>query len=326
MLNFTTETILNDLSKVKYALGALSAPVSGVNWDPAIEATKKALVIERLNKFIVGGTSDSIKGSKVYRRLATAAVLASSQVVIPTVVVGTLYRVGVTITTNGYADGQFARDRVTYGKPFYIELVATATTAATAATALAAAWNKTYANYDNFVVASVPSAANLVFTAVNNPFISFKDIVLESIDVVTGAATTLAATVTVLAAGAESFGDFTNLIKNHRLPTLDNNRPFGENQEELPVMGATYNQYTFEYVTDRGSMGISVVGDQSTSKTTHVLFVNNAAPKVSRHITGATSALVADYNFEEILKAVGLTVIDVPSGDVTAGISVPTEA
>ena len=326
MFDFTTETILNDLSKVKYALGALTAPVSGVNWDPAIEATKKALVIERINKFIVGGTYDNIKGSKVYRRLATAAALSQTQVVIPTVVVGTLYRIGVQVTTNGYADGMFARDRTTYGKPFYVELLATATTAATAAAALAAAWNAAYQTYDNFIVASVPSGANLTFTAVGNPFIDIQSVILESIDLITGTPTTVPAVVTNLVTGAASFGDFTDMIKNHRLPTLDNNRPFGENQEELPIMGATYTQYTFEYVTDRGTMGSSVVGDQSTSKTTHVFYVNNSAPRVSRHISGATALLTANYNFEEILKAVGLTVIDVTSGDVTAGIAVPTEA
>lgn len=325
MFNFTTETILNDLSKVKVLVGALVAPASAVAWDPGIEAGKKALYVERVNKFVVGG-ADTIKNNRVYRRLATPAILASSQIVIPTVVVGTLYRVGVTITTNGYADGQFARDRTTYGKPFYIELVATAVTAATAAAAIAAAWNKTYATYENFMIASVPAGANLVFTSVGNPFITIKDIVFESIDILTGTPTTIVAPVTVITAGVESFGDFTNLIKNHRLPTLDNNRPFGENQEELPVMGATYNQYTFEYVAERGVMAQSVVGGLATSKTTHVFFVNNAAARVSRHITGATAPVVANYSFEELLKAAGLTIIDIPAGDVTAGVAVPVEA
>ena len=324
MLDFTTETILNDLSKVKVVLGALSAPASAVSWDPGIEAGKKAFQVERVNKFIVGGTSDSIKGSKVYRRSATATVLASSQVTIPTVVVGTLYKVGLYIHTNNYADGQYARDRTTYGKPFFIELVATATSSTTAAAAIAAAWNKTYITYDNFVNAT-SSGANLVFTAVGNPFISFKNITLESIDLISGTPTDLAPTVTVLAAGLESFGDFTYLIKNHRLPTLDNNRPFGENQEELPVMGATYNQYTLEYVTDRGSMDASVVGGLSTSKTTHVFYVNNTAARVSRHLSGI-STVTGSYNFEEMLKSAGLTVIDITAGDVTAGIAVITEA
>jgi len=325
MFNFTTETILNDLTKVKGLLGALTAPATGVNWDPGIEATKKALYIERLNKFIVGGTTDSIKGSKVYKRVATAATLAQSKITIPTVVAGTLYRVGLQINTNGYADGQFARDRVTYGKPFYVEALASVTTAATLATALKDAFNKTFATYDNFVLATT-STADLIFTSVGNPFIQFKDITFESLDLVTGLATQIPLTVTAVAVGTASFGDYTDLLKNHRLPTLDNFRPFGENQEELPVAGATYNQYTFEYQAERGVMDPSAVGGLATSKTTHVLYVNAAAPTVSRHLSG-TGAVSGLYNFDMILKVLGLTIIDAASGaDLTGAVTPPTEA
>jgi len=316
MFNFTTETILNDLTKVKYLLGGLTAPASGVDWDPGIEAAEGALYIERLNKFLVSGTSDFIKDQKVYKRAATAAVQAVRQITIPTVVVGTLYRIGVQITTNGYADGQFARDRVTYGKPFYVEILATATTDTVAATAFKNAWNKAFEAYDNFPIATTSGAA-LIFTSDNNPFIQFNSIILESIDTTTGNSTPVTATVSAGTAGVPGFGSYTDLLRSHRLPTLDNFRPFGENQEELPVMGATYNQYTFEYVADRGTMGNSVVGGQAISKTTHVLWVNNAAASVVRHITGA-SGVTGTYSFETLLRAVGLTIIDAASkADVT---------
>jgi len=325
MFNFTTETILNDLSKVKGLIGALTAPASGFNWDPGIEATKKALYVERINKFIVGGTDDYVKGAKVYKRVATAATLAQSKITIPTVVVGNLYRVGVQVSTNGYADGQFARDRTTYGKPFYIEQIATATTAATLATALAAAWNKTFATYDNFITATV-STADLIFTSLGNPFIQFKTITFEQLDLITGLATDQGLAVTNVAVGQASFGDYTDLLRNHRLPTLDNFRPFGENQEELPAVGATYNQYTLEYIAARGSMDPSSVGGLATSKTTHVFYVNAAAPTVIRHLQGTTGQTGA-YSFDMILKAQGLSIIDAQTGaDLTAGVTLPTEA
>ena len=325
MFNFTTETILNDLSKVKGLIGGLTAPATGFNWDPGIEATKKALYVERINKFIVGGTDDFIKGSKVYKRVATAAALAQSKITLPTVVVGTLYRVGLQITTNGYSDGQFARDRTTYGKPFYVEALATATTPATLATAIAAAFNKTFATYDNFVLAST-ATADLIFTSVGNPFIQFKDVIFETLDLITGLATQIPLTVTAVTVGQASFGDYTDLLKNHRLPTLDNFRPFGENQEELPAVGSTYNQYTLEYITSRINLSTGGVGGLTTSRTTHVFYVNTAAPLVTRHLSG-TGAVTGAYSFDMILKAQGLTIVDAATGaDLTAGVTLPVEA
>jgi hypothetical protein len=316
MLNFTTETILNDLTKVSYLLGALSAPGSGVNWDPGIEVGKNAIFIKRLNKFVVNGTKEKIKNNIVYKREATPAVLATRLITIPTVVIGTLYRVGVQITTNGYADGQFARDRVTYGKPFYVEVIATATTDTVLATALANAWNTTFASYDNFVTATT-SGADLIFTADTNPFIQFKSLILESINITTGVAVDLVATVSAGTPGTPPFGDYTDLIKSHRLPTLDNFRPYGLNQEELPVVGATYDQYSFEYLANRGSMGRSVVGQNADSKTTHIIWVNTSAPDVTLHITGTLNA-TGSYAFDEILQAIGITVTDPSDGsDIT---------
>lgn len=318
MFNFTTETILNDLSKVWTAFGAAALPASEVNWDPGIEAGKESLWIKKLNKFVVGGTFEGIKDATVYKRVATAAALAQSRVTIPTVVVGTLYRVGVTLTTNGYASGMFARDRVTYGKPFYVEVLATATTASVMATALANAWNTAFAPYDDFVTASTSTAA-LIFTADTNPFIQIKSIVFESIDQTTGIATDAALTVTVNTVGKAAFGDYMDILKNHRLATIDNYRPFGLNQEELPVVGATYNEYTFKYVAQRGVTGQSIVGQQGTSETNHVIWVNTAAPNVTRHITGA-AGVTGSYSFDTILEAIGLTILDPVTGsDLTPG-------
>lgn len=312
MFDYTTETILNDLEKVKYLLGALSAPNTGVDWDAGIEVGKKVLWIQKLNKFIIAGTDDKIVSSKIYKRAASAEQLATRSITIPAVTAGALYRVGVQIIVNGYADGQFARDRVLYGKPFYVEIVATETTDTVAATALANAWNTNFAAYDNFPVASTSGAA-LIFTSVGNPFIQFKEITLETINITSGVSTSITATVSAGTAGTPSFGSYKDLVRNHRLPTIDNYRKFGLNQEELPLENATYDQYTFEYLAARGNMGQSVVGEDSTSVTTHVLWVNTAAPDVVRHISGIAGDS-GSYNFEEILKAIGVTIINAATG------------
>lgn len=307
MFNYTTETILNDLSKVTGIIGAKTDPGTGVVWDPGVEATKRALWIKKLNKFVVGGTLEGIKDSKVYKRVATAATLAQSRFTVPAVVANTLYRVGVTLTTNGPNGGMFARDRVLYGKPFYVEAVAAVTTASSMATLLANGWNTAFTPYDDFVTASTDSAV-LIFTADSNAAIQIQKVIFESIDSTTGITTDITPALTISAVGTPAFGDYTDILKNHRLATLENYRPFGLNQEELPTVGSTYDEYTFKYVAQRGVMGQSVVGQSATSETTHVIWVNTGAAQVSRHITG-TGSVTGTYSFDEILQACGLAIV-----------------
>ena len=75
----------------------------------------------------------------------------------------------------------------------------------------------------------------------------------------------------------EGFGTYTNIITDLRLPTLDNLSFFAQNQEERPVPGALYNQYTLYYSKDRGVLGSDAVGDLVTSSTTHVFYVISTA-------------------------------------------------
>jgi hypothetical protein len=92
--------------------------------------------------------------------------------------------------------------------------------------------------------------------------------------------------------GREGFGTYTHLMKDLRLPTAANTNWLAVNQEERPVPGALYNQYTIEYVKPRGIMGQSAVGMLATSSTLHVFYVKQD--------------LVA--NFEAAMVAAGLTI------------------
>lgn len=71
----------------------------------------------------------------------------------------------------------------------------------------------------------------------------------------------------------EGFGTYTHILKDLRLPTMEARRFTAINQEELPVPGARYNQYTIYYKVDRGLFGGAAVGQQVTSMTTHVFYV-----------------------------------------------------
>jgi 2-hydroxy-3-keto-5-methylthiopentenyl-1-phosphate phosphatase len=63
------------------------------------------------------------------------------------------------------------------------------------------------------------------------------------------------------------------MIKDYRLPTAANTRWTKIIQDETPVVGAKYNQYTIVQCVNRGIMGGDAVGEVAKSKTTHVFFV-----------------------------------------------------
>lgn len=73
--------------------------------------------------------------------------------------------------------------------------------------------------------------------------------------------------------GREGFGTYSFLLHNLRLPTSARTRAFGLNQDETPILGAKYNQYTIHYCAKRGPLGLNAVGDVVKSVTTHVFYV-----------------------------------------------------
>lgn len=76
--------------------------------------------------------------------------------------------------------------------------------------------------------------------------------------------------------GIEGFGTYEFLRNNLRLPTDAHTRAFAINDAENPIPGAMYDQYTIHMCVDRGTLGNNAVGDQVTSHTTHVFYVNQA--------------------------------------------------
>ena len=75
--------------------------------------------------------------------------------------------------------------------------------------------------------------------------------------------------------GKEGFGTYSYLLHNLRLPTSARTAAFATNQDETPVLGAKYNQYTIHYCVNRGPLGMNAVGDTVKSVTTHVFFVKS---------------------------------------------------
>ena len=110
--------------------------------------------------------------------------------------------------------------------------------------------------------------------------------------------------------GKEGFGTYSYVLHNLRIPTSANTRAFRVYEDEAPIVGAKYNQYTIHYCTDRGQLGLNAVGDTVKSVTTHVFFVNqNVASSFE-------TALAKIGTVEEFPKAASSSRSAEPKADV----------
>lgn len=96
--------------------------------------------------------------------------------------------------------------------------------------------------------------------------------------------------------GKNSFGTYSQIIKDLRLPTAANYQWTHIRQVETPIVGAIYNQYIIEYEAPATNDGLHAVGQRMTSHTVHVFWVKN------------DSALITAW--EAALATIG-TVVDV---------------
>lgn len=100
--------------------------------------------------------------------------------------------------------------------------------------------------------------------------------------------------------GKNSFGTYSQIIKDLRLPTAANYQWTHIRQVETPIVGAIYNQYIVEYEAPATNDGLHAVGQRMTSHTVHVFWVKNDSDLISI--------------WEAALGAVG-TVVDAPSSN-----------
>lgn len=76
-------------------------------------------------------------------------------------------------------------------------------------------------------------------------------------------------------AAVEPFGSAWYITKNLRLPSSSNTRFMAINEDERPIDGALYNQYSFDYSVVRDITGMNAVGQSLTSVTNHIIYVKS---------------------------------------------------
>ena len=82
--------------------------------------------------------------------------------------------------------------------------------------------------------------------------------------------------VTLVKAGRNGFGTYSQLLKDLRLPTAVHNHWLSVQKDEMPIVGALYTQYIITYYApSSANPSFTAVGNRSMSETTHVFWVKN---------------------------------------------------
>jgi len=280
MFQFTTTTIVNSLQDYNDVNQSLITEIKEGN-------TVKGIHIKRDFKFL----ADNVEA--IYKRAASDPVLAQATIDLTEVTapaVDTTFRIAVYIRLSGCQNSYYANDFVFKGKPFYIEFLwkAGETAANVAKKVVKIAKKYQQMVYEYQLLAISENAGVLTIdgtdeyqTLTKVDFEKFDEnqgawqegghvgafIAIDSIEDEDGEI------VELVRQAKQGFGTYRNMIKDYRLPTAANTRWSKIIQDETPVVGAKYNQYTIVYCVNRGIMGGDAVGEVVKSKTTHVFFV-----------------------------------------------------
>jgi hypothetical protein len=288
MFQFTTTTIVNSLKDYNFPNNDLITEVKD-------GSTVVGIHIKRDFKFL----KDNVEA--IYKREASDPVLGQLTINLGGVTAPTdedrVFRVALYIKLSGSQNSYYANNLLFKGKPFYIEFLWKVGETAAQAAAKVVKNAKKYQQmvYENALLNITNSGATVTIDATDE-YQVFSKAELQGWDQSlglwqegspVGAFATLdtidaendnytGTIITLVKQGKEGFGTYRNMIKDYRLPTAANTRWNKIIQDETPVVGAKYNQYTIEYCVNRGLMGGAAVGQQVKSKTTHVFFVNQA--------------------------------------------------
>lgn len=292
MYQFTTQTVLNDLTGVTVANNRLVVP--GV------------------------GTFKKDKIVSIYKAPYKAAVKEVAKVTVPTLTSGAAVRLELDIRLSQNANSEYAHYFIHFGKPVVLEIIATGT-AATDAGLFVTALTNWKNRYGHSYVTATASGADITLTA-TDPYQRIHSVkVLQE-----GASNNTliqpiftdvtAGTFAVTTPGFNGFGDDAYMIRSVQVPTIDNKRAFGLNEKERPVLGGNYTQYTLRYKTDEEATDGIVYGFDSV--TTHVFFVK--ASLVSTMETELDKlSLTGGYKLSATIATTGITAVAHAVGPVT---------
>ena len=281
MFQFTTTNVINsnkDLTTGK--------PLWSV--QEAAGDKPASLHVKRVNKFIATNIV-AIYKAEAHDAENAKVTLDFSQV---NGTAGDVFRLHIYVGLSQASQSSlYANDLQWKGKPFSVDFV-WGTSAADTVTKLVKTINKYAAMVYNKKMLNVTNSGTYITIEATDEYQRFRFVnvekfdadayhgmgeynIVRSLDDLTEADSN--AEVTAKAEGyfqgKEGFGTYPFLLHNLRLPTYARNRWLALNQDETPIVGAKYNQYTIYYCVNRGILGDNAVGDLVKSRTTHVFYV-----------------------------------------------------
>lgn len=207
-------------------------------------------------------------------------------------------------------DSRYSNDMIYKGKPFSVDFVWQDTAANSAKKLVETIKKYSLLVYGEKLLTASNSGAFITIEATNE-YQRFKRVDLEKFEktpdeypysgkytvikslsnLASKTRTELNGTTEGFFAGKEGFGTYSFLLHNLRLPTSARTRAFGINQDETPIVGAKYNQYTIHYCANRGVLGLNAVGDTVKSVTTHVFYVKSDLASAFEALLGQVGSI-----------------------------------
>ena len=193
----------------------------------------------------------------------------------------TYYRIEIFVRLNDSAQSDYSNALVFKEKPIYFEFKTPSTVNAAAVTEIVNQFNADQLRYGYPVLtASNGNTTTLTITGTTE-FQTIVDAYIAKWETATvldsykGDFVKNSTITTTITKGKVAFGSYEWVLRNLRIPTMENRRFTSPNELEMPVPGVTYNQYTIYYKRDRGILGGAAVGQVTNSETCHVFYVNS---------------------------------------------------
>lgn len=293
MYKFGTTTVIN--SNEDYT--AKGMPLFSGQAATTSESGKEIpanFFVKRVNKFL----KPNVKA--IYVRRHNDPELAQVKINLSAVTDPGVYRIALYIRLQGSQNEYYANDYVFKGKPFFIEFEKTENAGTmTLAEKVVKIAKKYMQMVYEYPLIKVSNEGNTVVLDATDEYQRFTMVELQKYDDEAGMHQSCCSNVGEFVTidtidensannngkitwgknngkdlkGKEGFGTYRQLIKDLRLPTAMNRRWGGIIEDETPIFGATYDQYTIYYCAKVGVQGLAYVGDTVETLTRHIFFV-----------------------------------------------------
>lgn len=286
-LNFQTQTIINSNLDPDSSLASKQVKLFKASTTKVDGKEVDALKIKRDFLFVKDNVQ-AIRKRAGYEAEACEATVDFSGMdeIMPTEDEPKKYcRLDIYLGVEGAEPFIYATPWVQKGKPFWVEFTVTKTNKDKIAEVVADMIKKNHLFLVDKDLLTVEAKGNTLTLTGNTEYQRFRKIEVRTFAVSDDDADLVAemakehedsyadAAIKETVRGKNSFGTYSQIVKDLRLPTAANYQWTHVRQVETPIIGAVYNQYIVEYCAPASNEGTQFVGHKGMSHTTHVFWV-----------------------------------------------------